>query len=387
MTASGLPAIVDTDVDFADLVNRLKTVGRVAFDTEAASFHRYHDRIYLIQMSTADETAIIDPLEVNDLSAISEVLADRDIEVVFHDADYDLRVLDRDYGFRATNVFDTRLAAQLLGEPGVGLGSLLDKYFGVKLDKRLQRADWSRRPLTDEMLRYAASDTTHLLSLRDELESRLKDVGRLHWAQEEFLRLEETAWGPASAESPAFLRLKGARALSPRSLAVLQSVFEWREATAAHQDRAPFRILGNDALVAIATAKPTTQSSFFRTHGITQSVRKHADAIINAVRAGLAVPPHECPRIDRGQRPKTNRATEARVEGLKRLRAMRAQSLGLEVGVLCPNATLGAIARKGPRTLKELQKISELRNWQIEALGASDILAQMGGDEEAGNSD
>jgi ribonuclease D len=385
MTASGLPAVVVTDIDFAGLVHRMRAAGRVAIDTEGASFHRYHDRIYLIQLSTADETAIIDPLEVTDLSAIGEVLSDRAIEVVFHDADYDLRVLDRDYGFRAANVFDTRVAAQLLGEPAVGLGGLLEKFFGVKLDKRLQRADWSRRPLTDEMLRYAASDTSYLLDLRDELERRLRQAGRLHWAQEEFLRLEETVWSASIADGHGFLRLKGAKALNSRSLAVLQSVYAWRDGMAAHQDRAPFRIMSNDTLLALASTKPTTLAGLMRVPGLAQSARKHADALLNAVREGLATPAHTLPRVDRGQKPKTNRAIEGRLERLKRLRTARTAELHLEVGILCPNATLQAIARKSPRTGEELLEISELRRWQIEAMGGErqvlECVAAQAGDE------
>jgi ribonuclease D len=124
------PVLITETTALQALVERLGQAPRIAFDTEAASFHRYVDRVYLVQISTDVETALVDPLAVDDLTGFGPVLADPTIEIVFHDADYDMRVLDRDYGFRVTRIFDTRLAAELAGEPGVGLGSLLQKYFG-----------------------------------------------------------------------------------------------------------------------------------------------------------------------------------------------------------------------------------------------------------------
>src|SRR5207245_9453474 len=159
-------------------------------------------------------------------------LAARRLAEAFHDADYDLRVLDRDYGFRAVHLFDTRIAAQLAGEPAIGLAALLEKYLGVKLQKEHQKADWSIRPLTPPMLAYAAADTRFLLALRDAVEQRLNALGRLPWAVEEFKELESLRWtGPVSGGAgadEAYLRLKGAKGLSPRSLAALRLLHRWR---------------------------------------------------------------------------------------------------------------------------------------------------------------
>jgi len=157
---------VDSYVSTYEALSQVITAFRrdplVAVDTEAASFHKYLDRIYLVQLSTTEHTAVIDPLAVTDLNPVGELLADPAVEKVFHDADYDLRILDRDYRFRAASLFDTRIAAQLAGEPAIGLAALLEKYVGVKLSKAHQRADWSQRPLPPEMLSYAADDTRHL---------------------------------------------------------------------------------------------------------------------------------------------------------------------------------------------------------------------------------
>ena len=245
-----------TGAAFDLLVARFQREPLVAVDTEAASFHRYRDRIYLIQLSSRDETAVVDPLAVHNLSGLGALLGNQDIEIIFHDADYDLRILDRDYGFHAARLFDTRIAAQLINEPGIGLAALLEKYIGVKLDKRFQRADWSVRPLKPGMLQYAADDTRFLPVLRDLLKERLIAADRWSWASEEFELLEGVRWNSGGPPEEAYLRMKGARSLKGRQLAVLRAVFQWREGIAAQLDRAPFRVAHNDTLLAVAKAQP-----------------------------------------------------------------------------------------------------------------------------------
>src|SRR5262249_49980901 len=153
------------------------------------------------------------------------------VEIVFHDADYDLRLLAQDYGWHITNIFDTRIAAQLLGLTAFGLAALLERYFGVKLDKKHQRADWSMRPLTPDMLDYATQDTRYLLELKDHLGTELVKLGRMEWAREEFALLEGTRWRDEDA-ALSYLRLKGARDLTRRELAVLRELVPWRDAVA-----------------------------------------------------------------------------------------------------------------------------------------------------------
>src|SRR5690606_26700224 len=157
---------------------------------------------YLIQLSTRTRTAIVDPLAVQDLADLGAMLADPAVEIVFHDADYDLRLLDRDYGFHATRLFDTRVAAQLLNEPGIGLAALLEKYLGLKLVKSFQRVVWASRPLSVAMLAYAASDTRHLAELRDIMRARIEEMARLAWAEEEFGLLEHVRWSTATDGDP-----------------------------------------------------------------------------------------------------------------------------------------------------------------------------------------
>ncbi len=351
----------------------------VGADTEAASFHRYRDRIFLVQLSSRDgRTAIIDPLALPDLAPLGELLADPAVEKVFHDADYDLRILDRDYRFRAARIFDTRIAAQLAGEPAVGLAALLEKYVGVKLAKEHQKADWSRRPLPPAMLEYAAADTQHLPALRDALRDRLTQLGRLAWAEEEFAPLESLRWTGAPDAGDAFQRVKGARALAPRSLAALRELYGWRERLAAEQDKATFRIIGNDALLAVAKALPRSPADLAPVPQLPATLaRRHGPALLESVGRALALPETELPRVERSARPPKDAALESRIERLKAARNRVAAELGLDPGVLCGRSTLEAVARTipTPNDRAGLSRVAELRRWQIEVLGTALLAA------------
>lgn len=372
-----MAALIEKQVDLERLFQRLRSEPLLAVDTEAASFHRHRDRVYLLQISSRQETAVVDPLAIDSLAPLGEVLADPRIEVVFHDADYDLRLLHQEFGFAAANLFDTRVAAQLLNEPGIGLAALLEKYAGVRLDKRYQRADWSARPLSPEMLEYAAADTQHLPLLRDVLRERLAERGRLEWAQEEFGLLTGVRWSAPDAGEPAYLRMKGARALKGRELAVLRELFHWRDDLAQRTDRAAFRILNNEPMLSMAKSPPADLPALKVVRGIgpEQAERRGKD-ILAAVRRGLAIPEHELPQIARPPRRPHEPAYEARLERLKAIRNRLAVRYDLAPGVLCSNGTLEAIARVNPSTLDGMGGIRELRRWQLREIG-SDLLAAL----------
>jgi ribonuclease D len=361
--------LIDSQADLEALFARLRNAPLLAVDTEAASFHRSNDRVYLLQISSRDETAIVDPLAVGSLTPLAEVLADPAVEIVFHDADYDLRLLDREYGYRATNLFDTRVAAQLLNEPGVGLAALLEKYLGVRLDKRFQRADWSARPLSPPMLEYAASDTRHLPELRDILRVQLEARGRLSWAEEEFALLDGIRWSPPDGE-PGYLRLKGAKALKGRELAILRELFAWREGIAQQSDRATFRILNNEPMLTMAKQPPADMAALKAIPGIGgEQAERRGREILAAVKRGLEVAERDLPRVERAPRKPFDQAFEARLERLKAARNRLAGELDLAPGVLCPNGTLEAIARSNPTTLEALGALPELRRWQLREIG------------------
>jgi ribonuclease D len=371
--------LIETEAKLAELADRLRPEPLLAVDTEAASFHRYLDRVYLLQISSRGETAVVDPLATGGLGPIGELLSDPAIQIIFHDADYDLRLLHREYGFTAQNLFDTRIAAQLLNEPGIGLAALLEKYLGVKLDKRFQRADWSARPLSAEMLAYAASDTHYLLQLRDILRDRLVERGRMGWAQEEFALLEDIRPAAADQVEPGWVRLKGAKALRGRELAILREIWEWREGTARRADKATFRILNNEPMLAMAKNPPTEVAALKTIPGVSsdQAERRGRD-LLAAVKRGLELPEGDLPRLARTSRRAPDLAYEARLERLKAARNLLALKYDLPPGVVCPNGTLEAIARVDPKTPEELAAVSELRRWHLREFGGELLAANAG---------
>jgi ribonuclease D len=369
---------LDTNTAVSQFLGAIASARELAIDTEGASFHRFVDRIYLIQLSTRERHAIIDPVPIESPAALGALLEDPGVEVVFHDADYDLRLLHQDYGWRVTNMFDTRIAAQLLGITAFGLAALLERSFGVKLDKKHQRADWSLRPLTPGMLDYAAQDTLHLLGLRDELKRELEKKGRLAWAKEEFLRLEGTRWAPEEAE-PAFLRVKGARDLTRRELALLRELVVWRDAVALQVDRATFRVVSNDVLLEISRLAPAALETLGAIKGMPRGMVERAGRdVLAAVQRGLAVPEQDLPKFPRSARWDKDPDFDAKVSALKVVRDAAAKRLELDPGVLCSRDRMEAVARRVPGSLEELAEIPELRKWQIAELGEGFVAALRG---------
>ena len=368
--------LIQGQAELESLFERFRSEPLLAVDTEAASFHRFHDRVYLLQLSSRHETAVVDPLAVSSLAPLGAVLANPAVEIVFHDADYDLRLLNLEFGFQASNLFDTRIAAQLLNEPGVGLAALLEKYAGVKLDKRYQRADWSARPLSREMLEYAAADTDHLPKLRDLLREQLQARGRLGWAEEEFALATQSRWSPADADEPAYLRLKGAKALPGRALAVLREVFEWRDRLARRTDKAAFRILNNEPMLLMAKSPPRSMAELKAVRGIGgEQAERRGQEILAAVQRGLAIAEADLPQVPRSPRRAPDQAFETRLERLKVARNHLATQYQLAPGVLCPNGTLEAIARMNPSTPEQLAQVPELRRWQLREIGGGLLTA------------
>jgi ribonuclease D len=371
--------LVGEQAPFEALIARAIATGRVALDTEAASFHRYHDRVYLVQLTAGGETSVIDPLTLDSLAPLGALLANPAVEKVFHDADYDLRLLYHEFRFSAKRLFDTRIAAQLLGEPSIGLGALLQLHFGLTPDKRFQRADWSARPLTDGMLEYAAGDTSHLNELRDILRDKLIEKKRLSWAEEEFVILEGTRWDGGEVDPrESFIRLKGARVLDRRGLALLRELYDWRETTASRLDRAAFRIMGNEVLIHLAANPVSTLDELAKVKGVGRDVAERRGAeLLAAMERGKAVGEAELPRFERGpRRPEADPAYELRLEKLKVRRNQLATELGLQPGVLCPNGTLEAIARAVPPSVDAMAGLPGLREWQRKELGEA-LLAAM----------
>lgn len=374
MSASA-PLYLDT-VDAVDqFLANLQPVRALALDTEGASFHRFVDRIYLLQLSSDRHEAVIDPLPIGKPARLGALIEDPQVEIVLHDADYDLRLLHQDYGWQVKNLFDTRVAAQLLGIRAFGLAALLEQYFGLKLDKKHQRADWSMRPLTADMLDYAAQDTRHLLGLRDQLHQQLVAKGRWHWAQEEFVRAETTRWDPDQAEN-SFLRMKGARDLSRRELARLRELVKWRDSIAAELDRATFRVAGNETLLDLTRLAPTSRDALFAVKGFPRGMNDaRAQEALQAIARGNEVAETDLPRFAKAARWDREADFDDRVARLKTVRDVVATDLDLDPGVLCSRDRMEAVARRRPRHVDDLQELPELRKWQVEVLGPGFVKA------------
>ena len=367
---------LDTTEATSRFLRSIANVDLIALDTEGASFHRFVDRIYLLQLSTRDRSAIIDPLPIGAPEELGGLLEDPKVEVVFHDADYDLRLLHQDYGWHVRNIFDTRVAAQLLGIRAFGLAALLEKYFGLKLDKKHQRADWSMRPLPQDMLDYATQDTMFLLPLRDKLADELERAGRWEWAREEFERLEGTRWDHDTAVD-AYQRIKGARDLTRRELAILRELVVWRDGVAREMDHATFRVAGNQTLIELARVAPRSVDALREIRGMPRGViERRGTNVLDAIARGLAVPEDQLPRFPRAPRWDRDPDFDIRVNRLRGIRETVAQRLGLDPGFLISRERLETIARKRPTSVDELAQADDLRRWQVDVMG-KELLAAL----------
>jgi ribonuclease D len=369
--------LIDTIADLEKLAEQLAGEPLIAADTEAAGYHRYLDTICLLQLSTRDRTWLVDTVALGSLNPLADAFEDPGVEVIFHDADYDLRLLDRDFGIQVGGLFDTKIAARFLGERSFGLASLLGGALGIQMEKKHQRADWAKRPLSQELLDYAAMDTKYLPQLRDRLRDRLVEMGRLHWAEEEFRISEQTRWTPPENDDDGFLRLKGARDLDRRGLAALRELYQWRETVARERDAAPFRVLSNEILIETARHQPADADALRSVPRLAAAnARRWGDALLTAVDRARSLPEDALPERPRSQR-RAQRDPEfdVVVERLKAARDAAADRLSLESGFLMPRAQLEEIARRQPATEAELGAIDGIRRWQVEAAGQALIQA------------
>jgi ribonuclease D len=350
--------VVDTEQKLESFLPTLRAATWVALDTEADSLHAYPEKVCLIQISTVSGDRLIDPLAGLDLNPLLDALGGH--ELIMHGADYDLRLLRKHHEFVPKAVFDTMLAARLLGARRFGLGDLVENYLGVKLEKGPQKANWALRPLTERMERYARNDTHYLKPLADCLTADLKSKQRLNWHREacESLIQESSVQKPADMDS--VWRLKGSHLLGRPALAVLRELWQWRETEALRANKPPFFVMSHDALVNIAAAAATKRSiePFLPK---TVSERRRA-GIAKAVANGLGISPENHPDILKtiGRRPTD--VERKRFAELQRKRDRRAEELGIDPTLIASRATLSDLARDWDK------HSSTLMNWQRELL-------------------
>ena len=356
---------VDTQDGLSSAVKLLSRARRIAVDTEADSFYHYFHKCCLVQISDGEHVYLIDSVTLRKPAALRELFSSSSIEKVLHAAEQDVLYLRRDFRFELKPVFDTMLAAQLLGKRSVGLAALLSDYFGVHLDKGCQRDDWSRRPLTGRQMAYAAADVRLLLRLRDALQDELEASGRLEWAREEFEFVAGRHRQPRDFDADGFWSLKRARDLAPPAAAVLRELYVMRDGRAREADVPPFRIVSDQTLVELARRAPRTMAALQGMKGFTPLVRRRIGAqVLSAVVRGLAIPEARCPRPPRGQGKRRTAAFRTRVSRLRAWRQDQSTALGLDPGILFPQMTLEALATGGRTGLDNPESIPGLREWR-----------------------
>jgi ribonuclease D len=372
--------VIDTQVAFDAAMARVAAQPVVALDTEADSLHSYFDKVCLIQMSIPGEDMIIDPLRKIDIAKFGEILADRAITKILHGADYDLRILNRDFGFTIANLIDTMVCSQLLGYEAFGLAALLDRHFGFKVDKKHQRADWAMRPLPPDMLEYAATDTRHLIALAGRLRDELTALGRWEWAVEEFGRQEQIRFNEKDGDEEPFRRLKGLGALDRRSLAVVRALYDFRDGLAREADRPPFKIFGNDLIFELARVKPASTQDFNSIKGVSGYHRgRFGRDIVRLVKEAMAIPDEELPEKSESKTWLRDREMEARIDRMKKARDKIAKDLKVDASVLAPRHILVSVAEAQPHEPADLDRVPVMRNWQKALLGQALIDALRGG--------
>jgi ribonuclease D len=371
---------VDTPGAAGDLKHILSSARRIALDCEAAGFHRYDNRLCLVQVTVGDDTYVVDPLAVDITAVFGDVLAREDVPVVMHGSDFDLRLLGGQYGLRIHGLFDTQIAASLLGLDGLGLAALLETRYGVKLSKKYQRADWAERPLSDEMLEYAASDTRYLFRLGDELATELEAAGRAEWAEQECRALETVAVEADEADEADDTR----EDLSVHQVAALREALEWRDEIARAKDRAPFRVVGDGPLLDAVARHPRRVEDLADVKGFPGSLaRSDGETLLERLRAVTGADETELRPYPRASTRGPGRPTpevEELANRLKDVRNRKADELGLPRGTVLSNAVLLAIATEAPTNMRELGAIDGMRPWRLEVLGRDllEVLEQSG---------
>ncbi len=356
---------IDTTEALAAWAERIGQ-GPLAVDSEADSFHHYREKVCLVQLSAGGRHALVDPLAPIDLSPLCTPFADGAIRKILHGADYDIRLLGRDFDLTVSGLVDTMIAARLLGEPALGLAALLEKHLGVTLDKTHQRADWSRRPLAEPMRAYAIEDTRHLESLASILESRLEALGRTDWAREEWSRLESVRWSDRRDTDPEpFRRTKGARALDRAGLAVLRELWHWRDAMARKRDQPLFRVLRDETLVALAKTPPSAIGDLARIPGFPDYLVRSPSAndLIAAARRGVSCPEAGWPEPRLDVRERLHPSVEARIVLIRQRRDELARALELDPSILASRGVVEEMAKRWEAG-DDPWEIAELRRWQ-----------------------
>ncbi len=366
------PRLITETVELRTVVEESSKQPAVAVDLEGNSFHRYPESVCLVQLATRKHVYLIDPLAIDDMSALGDLLNDSRVVKLAHSADYDVRSLDREWRFRLVNLFDTSIAASFVGIEQTGLSNVLKEVLNVDIPKhkKLQRADWTIRPLADDLIVYAAADVLHLSSLYELLTRRLKELGRLSWVLEECHRLAQVRYSKPDPDT-AFLSLKGSRELDGRGLSILKSLTSFRESEARRIGRPHFRVMPDSTLISLAQ---NPQADLKTVSGIGRFARQPlVKRLRQALREGVNAepvtrPPSQTPTY-RPSRAERERA-KLRLKLLKEWRTAHGKRLSLDPPLLWPATSLERLARE-QTTFEEELSSEDVRDWQSQEFAES----------------
>ena len=382
MTAkrSSNPNLIYTESAFAEMMEQLWTRKFVALDTESDSLFSYYPKVCLIQISTfadgdQDPNAavdfLIDPLRFTAMQPLGQLMADPSCTVIMHAAENDIYQLQREFDFTFATLFDTQMAARILGWPRAGLAAILEEQFGVVSNKRMQRTNWGKRPLTPEQIAYAQMDTHYLLALRARQIQELHERDRWEEAQEAFAQLTATDYRERTTNERSVWQMKEARNVHQAQTGMLESLWIWREQEAQQQDRPPFKVVNNKTLIELAEKQPTSNKEIQEVRSLSGSeIQRYGGAILQAVRDGKTRPlpalPEPTPRPEQW----LDKVVLDRYDGLRNWRSKTAAARGVAPEIVFTNDILLEVAKRQPRTLEELREIDAIGPWKAKTYGA-----------------
>lgn len=376
---SANPVLVYTAAAFDTMLAHLWARKLVALDTESDSLFSYYPKVCLIQISTYTDPAaapgavtdyLVDPLRFNEIDALGALLASADCQVVMHAAENDILQLQREYGFRFNAIFDTQLAARILGWERAGLAVILEEKFGVVSDKRMQRTNWGKRPLTPEQIAYAQMDTHYLPALAALQSEELHARDRWEEAQEAFAQLAALDYQTRPTNHRSFWSMKETRAVPLDQTGVLEALWLWREQEAQSQDRPPFKIVNNQVLVQLAQTQPRTPAELAAVRGLgSTELRRYGAALLKAIEEGKRRPLPDLPEPHLRPEQFLERPALAQYDALRRWRAQVAEARGVAPDIVLTNDVLLEIVKRQPHTVGDLRQIDAIGPWKARTYG------------------
>lgn len=378
------PMLVYNERTLSQMISHVRKQTILAIDTESNSLFAYYPRVCLIQLSTPIEgnspdlsnvvDFLIDPLRLSteQLSIVGALIVEQELEVVMHAAENDIILLQREFGFQFPHVFDTQLAARFLGWKQIGLAALLETHFGVISDKRMQRTNWGERPLTPQQIAYAQMDTHYLLALRVMQIERLQSANRWQAAQDAFARLSQLRADDYTGTERSFWQMRVSREIERAQTGVLQALWQWRESEAQRANRPPFKIMNDEVLAQLTNEQPVDIQQLKKIRRISdQQIARYGQPLLRAIQIGKTAPLPAEPETTLSPEQLLNKASRRQFDKLRAWRSVQAQQCDLAPELIFTNQALLEIASRSPKTLADLQLITEISPWKAETYGLS----------------